>query len=95
MLNVAMEYRKVVDDTTANKSVKLRQYELDDKDTLQLDEDEVLHGIDLTVAYLQQSSRDALAISRRFPDHDQIAKYTDYFEKAPSWPDRQFHDFGK
>ena len=31
MLNVAMEYRKVVDDITANKSVKLRQYELDDE----------------------------------------------------------------
>jgi len=31
MLNVAMEYCKVVDDITANKSVKLRQYELDDE----------------------------------------------------------------
>jgi hypothetical protein len=31
MLNVAMEYREVVDDITANKSLKLRQYELDDE----------------------------------------------------------------
>ena len=31
MLNVAMEYRKVIDDITANKSLKLRQYELDDE----------------------------------------------------------------
>ena len=31
MLNVAMEYRKVVDDITANKSLKLRQHELDDE----------------------------------------------------------------
>jgi hypothetical protein len=30
MLNVAMEYRKVIDDITANKSLKLRQYELDE-----------------------------------------------------------------
>ena len=31
MLNVAMEYRKVVDDITTNKSLKLQQYELDDE----------------------------------------------------------------
>ena len=31
MLNVAMEYHKVVYNITANKSLKLRQYELDDK----------------------------------------------------------------
>jgi hypothetical protein len=31
MLKVAMEYRKVVDNITANKSLKLRQYELDDE----------------------------------------------------------------
>ena len=31
MLNVAMEYRKVIDDIAANKSLKLRQYELDDE----------------------------------------------------------------
>ena len=30
MLNVAMEYRKVIDNITANKSLKLRQYELDE-----------------------------------------------------------------
>jgi hypothetical protein len=31
MLNVVMEYCKVVDDITANKSLKLRQYELDEE----------------------------------------------------------------
>jgi hypothetical protein len=31
MLNVAAEYREVIDDITANKSLKLRQYELDDE----------------------------------------------------------------
>jgi hypothetical protein len=31
MLTVAMEYCKVVDNITANKSLKLRQYELDDE----------------------------------------------------------------
>ena len=31
MLNVAMEYHKVIDDITANKSLKLWQYELDDE----------------------------------------------------------------
>ena len=31
MLNVAMEYRKVVDDITVNKSLKQRQYELDNE----------------------------------------------------------------
>ena len=30
MLNVAMEYRKVIDDITANKSLKLRQYKLNE-----------------------------------------------------------------
>jgi len=31
MLNVAVEYREVIDDITANKSLKLQQYKLDDK----------------------------------------------------------------
>jgi hypothetical protein len=31
MLNVAVEYREVIDDITANKSLKLRQYKLDDE----------------------------------------------------------------
>ena len=31
MLNVAMEYRKVINDITANKSLKLQQYELNDE----------------------------------------------------------------
>ena len=31
MLNVAMEYHKVIDDITTNKSLKLWQYELDDE----------------------------------------------------------------
>jgi hypothetical protein len=31
MLNVAIGYRKVIDDITANKSLKMRQYELDDE----------------------------------------------------------------
>jgi hypothetical protein len=31
MLNVALEYRKVIDTITANKSLKMRQYELDDE----------------------------------------------------------------
>ena len=31
MLNVAVEYREVIDDITANKSLKLWQYELDDE----------------------------------------------------------------
>ena len=32
MLRVALEYRKAVDDVTADKSLKLRKYELDDDD---------------------------------------------------------------
>jgi hypothetical protein len=32
MLKVAIEYREVIDDITANKSLKLRKYELDDND---------------------------------------------------------------
>jgi hypothetical protein len=32
MLKVALEYREVVDDITANKSLKLRKYKLDDDD---------------------------------------------------------------
>jgi hypothetical protein len=32
MLRVALEYRKAVDDITADKSLKLRKYELDDDD---------------------------------------------------------------
>ena len=31
MLNVAVEYCEVIDDITANKSLKLQQYELDDE----------------------------------------------------------------
>ena len=31
MLNVAMEYHKGINDITANKSLKLQQYELDDE----------------------------------------------------------------
>ena len=31
MLNVAVEYRKVIDEITANKALKMRQYELDDE----------------------------------------------------------------
>lgn len=31
MLKVAIEYRTVIDDITANKSLKMRQYELDDE----------------------------------------------------------------
>jgi hypothetical protein len=31
MLNIAMEYRKVINDITTNKSLKLWQYELNDK----------------------------------------------------------------
>ena len=31
MLNVALEYRDVIDDITANKYLKLCQYELDDE----------------------------------------------------------------
>ena len=31
MLNVAVEYHQVIDDITANKSLKMRQYELDDE----------------------------------------------------------------
>ena len=31
MLNVAVEYCEVIDNITANKSLKLWQYELDDK----------------------------------------------------------------
>ena len=36
-------------------------YGLDDKDTLELDGDGVLHDMDSTVAYLQQLPREALA----------------------------------
>jgi hypothetical protein len=32
MLQVALEYRKAVDDITADKSLKLRKYELNDDD---------------------------------------------------------------
>jgi hypothetical protein len=32
MLEVASEYRAVVDDITADKALKLRKYELDDDD---------------------------------------------------------------
>jgi len=32
MLNVAINYHIVIDDITANKTLKLRQYELDDND---------------------------------------------------------------
>jgi hypothetical protein len=32
MLKVALEYCEAVDDITANKSVKLHKYELDDED---------------------------------------------------------------
>lgn len=32
MLKVAIEYRAAIDDITADKSVKLRKYELDDED---------------------------------------------------------------
>jgi hypothetical protein len=32
MLNVAIDYRIVIDDITANKTLKLRQHELDDND---------------------------------------------------------------
>jgi hypothetical protein len=32
MLKVAIDYRTVIDDITGNKTVKLRQYELDDDD---------------------------------------------------------------
>jgi hypothetical protein len=32
MLTVAFDYRTVIDDITANKSLKLRRYELDDQD---------------------------------------------------------------
>ena len=32
MLEVALEYRAAVDDITADKSLKLRKYELDDDD---------------------------------------------------------------
>lgn len=31
MLSVALEYRNVIDEITANKSLKMRQYELDDE----------------------------------------------------------------
>lgn len=31
MIKVALEYREAVDDITANKSLKLRKYELDDE----------------------------------------------------------------
>ena len=31
MLNVALAYRKVVDEIMGNKSLKMRQYELDDE----------------------------------------------------------------
>ena len=31
MLNVAVEYHEVIDDITANKSLKLWQYKLDDE----------------------------------------------------------------
>jgi hypothetical protein len=32
MLKMALEYRSVIDDITANKVLKLRKYELDDDD---------------------------------------------------------------
>lgn len=32
MLNMAVKYRVAIDDVTANKSLKLRKYELDDED---------------------------------------------------------------
>lgn len=32
MLQVALKYRPAIDDITANKALKLRQYELDDED---------------------------------------------------------------
>jgi hypothetical protein len=32
MLKFALDYRVVIDDITANKALKLRQYELDDSD---------------------------------------------------------------
>ena len=32
MLKVAIEYRTAIDDITADKSVKLQRYELDDED---------------------------------------------------------------
>ena len=32
MLQVAVKYRAAIDDITANKAVRLRQYELDDED---------------------------------------------------------------
>ena len=50
MLNVAMEYRKVIDDITANKSLKLRQYELDE-DGWEVIGD-LLHVLKVTFIYL-------------------------------------------
>jgi hypothetical protein len=32
MLKVALEFRKAIDDITANKALKLRKYELDDEE---------------------------------------------------------------
>ena len=31
MLNIALEYHKVINEITANKALKMRQYELDDE----------------------------------------------------------------
>ena len=31
MLNIALEYHKVIDEIMANKALKMRQYELDDE----------------------------------------------------------------
>ena len=32
MMKIALKYRSAIDDITANKSLKLRKFELDDKD---------------------------------------------------------------
>jgi hypothetical protein len=53
MLNAAMEYRKVVNDITANKSLKLRQYELDDEGWEIIGD--LLHVLKVRFSYLSQT----------------------------------------
>jgi hypothetical protein len=53
MLSVAMKYCKVIDDITANKSLKLQQYELNDEgwDIIR----ELLHILKVAFTHLLQT----------------------------------------
>jgi hypothetical protein len=54
MLNIAMEYHKVVNDITGNKSLKLRQYELDHEgwDIIE----NLLHVLKVSFTHLSQQT---------------------------------------